>query len=53
MLFFCQNHAMLRNGKVVVIKEFNGYGAGSTEYYVLRSINGLHYPTHCYCLVFS
>ncbi|HGY3715866.1 TPA: restriction endonuclease subunit S [Citrobacter gillenii] len=40
------------NGKAVVIKEFpNGYGAGSTEYYVLRSINGLINPHWLFALV--
>ncbi|EAR9474880.1 restriction endonuclease subunit S, partial [Salmonella enterica subsp. enterica serovar Heidelberg] len=41
-VIFAKITPCFENGKAVVIKEFpNGYGAGSTEYYVLRSINGL------------
>ncbi|VUS45982.1 restriction endonuclease subunit S [Klebsiella spallanzanii] len=51
-VIFAKITPCFENGKAVVIKEFpNGYGAGSTEYYVLRSINGLINPHWLFALV--
>ncbi|MBP1018238.1 restriction endonuclease subunit S [Serratia fonticola] len=51
-VIFAKITPCFENGKAVVIKEFpNGYGAGSTEYYVLRSINGLINPHWLLALV--
>lgn len=51
-VIFAKITPCFENGKAVVINEFpNGYGAGSTEYYVLRPINGLINPHWLFALV--
>lgn len=51
-VIFAKITPCFENGKAFVIKEFpNGYGAGSTEYYVLRSIHGLINPHWLFALV--
>lgn len=51
-VIFAKITPCFENGKAFVIKEFpNGYGAGSTEYYVLRSIHGLIDPHWLFALV--
>ncbi|WP_312559711.1 restriction endonuclease subunit S [Atlantibacter hermannii] len=51
-VIFAKITPCFENGKAFVIKGFpNGYGAGSTEYYVLRSIHGLIDPHWLFALV--
>lgn len=51
-VIFAKITPCFENGKASVIKGFpNGHGAGSTEYYVLRSINGLINPYWLFSLV--